>query len=66
MSQQRHSEALNLRVSPGIRSRLDAQAERYDQTITSVSRIALVIGLEALERLQGETLTVPDDPGPTG
>lgn len=63
MTSQRHSVALNLRISPEIRQRLDGLADRYDQTITSVSRIALVIGLEALEGLRGEVDHLPLDPG---
>ncbi len=51
---QRHSEALNMRISPSVRARLDALAERFDQTITSTSRLALMVGLEALEKFQGE------------
>lgn len=61
---QRHSEPLNLRVSLPVRQRIDALVERYDLTITSVSRLALVIGIEALEQMTGEVPegTFPADP----
>lgn len=61
---QKHSEALNMRISPPIRRRLDALADRYDQTITSMTRIAVVLGIEALEDLQAKRpQEVPPDPG---
>ncbi|GIH29373.1 hypothetical protein Aph01nite_76830 [Acrocarpospora phusangensis] len=64
---QRHSVALNLRISPDFRKRLDHVASRYDSTITSVSRMALMIGLEALERLRAESpQLLPADPGTRG
>lgn len=57
------SVALNMRVSPGLHRRLSLLAERYDLNVTSVSRIALVMGLETLEQMRGQ---LPSDPGPTG
>lgn len=63
---QRHSVALNLRVSPEVRGRLDAQSARFDLTITSLSRLALLVGLEALEALHGVAPAAPIDPGPKG
>jgi len=63
---QRHSQPLNLRISPDVRRRLDNLVNRFDLTVTSVSRIALVIGIETLEGLEGEApKAFPSDPGST-
>ena len=62
----KRGEALNFRVSPGLRARLETQADRYDQTITSLFRIALVIGVEVLEATYGRLSKIPEDPGEGG
>lgn len=56
------SVALNMRVSPGVRQRLEVLAARYDATLTSMGRVALVVGLEALEKMRDQ---LPRDPGTT-
>jgi len=61
---QKQSVALNLRVSPSVRDRLDTLADRYEMTITAISRQALVIGLETLEGMRGGQGVTPVDPGP--
>lgn len=46
---------LNLRVSQSVKDRVVKQKDRYDSTIASISKVALVLGLEALERLEAQT-----------
>lgn len=47
----KRSEQLNIRISPDIRKRIDTLAGQYDQTVSSIAKIALVIGLRELERI---------------
>lgn len=54
MSQQRHTEAIYFKTTPGVRERVDAVVDRYDSTFSSVSRIAYILGLEALEKLAAD------------
>jgi predicted DNA-binding protein len=64
-------EQINVRFTPNIRPRLEALAARYEQTISSAHRMALVIGIEALENLHVNlerpiTVQAPGDQGPSG
>lgn len=54
---------LSLRVSEKLRDRVDALSRRYDTSMNAVAKIALVIGLEAMERLQGD---LPDETAQDG
>lgn len=52
---------LQLRFSPDVHARLKIQATRFDQTLSSLLRMVIVIGLEALENAK---FTVEAPPGP--
>lgn len=43
------TEPLNFKISQRMRDRLGKQTERLDQTLASVARLALALGLEAIE-----------------
>lgn len=53
-----YTEPLNFKVTGRTKERLEDQAFRLDLTQTSTARLALAIGLEALERLQADPTTV--------
>lgn len=48
------TESLNFKISKRAKARLITQHERLDQTQTAVARLALSLGLEALENLRPE------------
>lgn len=61
----KHTDPIYFKVATPVRDRLDALVERYDATLTSMARMALILGIEALERLAAETpsgVPATDDP----
>lgn len=49
-----YTEPLNFRVSPRMKNRLGDQSKRLDITLTATARLAMSLGLEALEKLHAE------------
>lgn len=64
-SERRASVALNLRIMPELRQKLVIAAAHYDQTITSMSRMGLVLSADYFLRIMGEPVMLAD-PGPFG
>jgi hypothetical protein len=48
------TESLNFKVSVSVKKRLVEQAGRLEMTQAGISRLALALGLEAIERLRAE------------
>lgn len=61
----KHTDPIYFKVATPVRDRLDTLVERYDATFTSMARMALILGIEALERLAAETpQSAPTDDPP--
>lgn len=61
-SPERRGVQVPLRLSPETHARLQAQATRFNQTVSSLLRLVIVIGLESLENSRFVVGEVPPDP----
>jgi hypothetical protein len=48
------SASIYFKTTPEVRRRVEVVVKRYDSTFSSVSRMAYILGLEALEKLTAD------------
>lgn len=53
---------LSVRVSPLVKARITALQARYDASLAMIVKVALVLGIEALEGLSVSPSAIPKDP----